>query len=181
MSKTNITLNGDIIILDSFRPEDAKPLTAIANNRKIWLNVRDRFPHPYTISNAHAFIKTAATSQSENYIFAIRHNGELIGSTGIFNGQDVYKQSYEIGYWIGEPYWGKGFASNSVGLITDFAFQSLNARKVWAGCFSYNKGSMKVLLKNDFVQEGILKGAIIKDGIVGDEYRFGKLHSSLEA
>jgi RimJ/RimL family protein N-acetyltransferase len=164
------------IILNKFKPKDAQQLSIIANNKKIWLNVRDRFPHPYNLSDAESFIKIATKENPNNKIFAIRYKNKLAGSTGIFNGDDVYKNTFEIGYWLGEEYWGKGIASKAVELITDYAFITLGARKVWAGCFAYNEGSMKVLLKNNFTQEGLLKDAIIKDGKVGDEYRFGKLN-----
>ena len=90
--------------------------------------------------------------------------------------KDVYKKSAEIGYWIGEPFWGNGIATKAVELITEYGFNKLALNRVYAGVFEYNITSMKVLEKNGYKKEGIFKNAILKNDKVYDEHRFFKLN-----
>ena len=89
--------------------------------------------------------------------------------------KDVYQKSAEIGYWIGEPFWGKGIATKAVELITKYGFDELNLNRIYTGVFEYNIVSMKVLEKNGFQKEGIFKNAVLKNDKVYDEHRFYKL------
>jgi ribosomal-protein-alanine N-acetyltransferase len=88
----------------SWRKEDAESVARYANNRKIWLNLRDAFPHPYTISDAHRFIDLCLSREPETY-FCISRGEEAIGSIGFGILSDVARFSAEIGYWLAEQYW----------------------------------------------------------------------------
>ena len=150
---------------------DKLKLSELLNNKKIWDNLRNKVPYPYQESDAINFIEFITKDNSQQ-VFAIEVNGNLCGVVGLVLQQDVYEKSAEIGYWIGEPFRGKGIASEAVKLMTDFGFNELNLRRIYAAVFEFNIASMKVLEKNGYLNEGILKKAVFKNGEVWDEHRF---------
>ncbi len=162
------------IILRPLNNKDANMLAQLANNRKIWINVRDFFPSPYSIEDANYFI---SLTQRENpqMSFAIEYNRQFCGMVGLSGQSDVYKKTAEIGYWIGEPYWNKGIATIAVKLLTSYGFDQLDFIRIHSGIFEYNIASMKVLIKNGYEKEGVFKKSIIKDGKIYDEHRFSKI------
>lgn len=168
MKNTEVTLR-------KLKLSDKSQLAELANNKKIWDNVRDYFPHPYSEKNAEEFIQLRSKNDTEE-IFAIESNGELCGMVGLIPQKDVYRKSAEIGYWIGEPYWGQGIATRAVGLILSYGFEDQKLIRLYAGVFEYNVASMKVLEKNGFRKEGISKKAIYKNGKIWDEHRYYKLN-----
>lgn len=85
---------------------DAPQLTTYANNPKIAVNLMDRFPSPYTLENAHWFINYAAENEGES-VFAIDQGEGLIGIISLIFKPDIYAASAELGYWLGEPFWGQ--------------------------------------------------------------------------
>lgn len=159
--------------LRRFRLEDAPSLARFANNRKVWLNVRDAFPHPYTEENARDFIGFVLSSSTER-IFAIEVAAEAVGSIGLKPQTDVYRLSLELGFWLGEPFWGRGIMTRAVGEVVDYAFQLPDINRVYAQVFEHNPASMRVLEKNGFQLEGILRKAVIKDGKLRDVHLYGK-------
>lgn len=163
------------ITLRKLKPSDKTQMVRLANNKNIWDNVRDGFGHPYTKKNAEEFILRQSKSDTEK-VFAIDCNHELCGLIGLILQKDVYRKSAEIGYWIGEPFWGKGIVTKAIELITTYAFDELKLIRIYAGVFEYNVGSMRVLEKNGFLKEGISKNAIFKNGKFWDEHRFALLN-----
>lgn len=157
----------DYMIRD-WKEEDALSISEYANNRKIWLNLRDGFPHPYTIEDAHRFIKSAVSEHSGKF-FAIADSNEAIGSIGISIGTDVHRLTAELGYWLGEPFWGKGIISGAVQTITKYAFDRFNLERIYAEPYKSNHASSRVLEKNGFRLEGELKANVYKDGKVIDQ------------
>ena len=91
------------IILRPLNDKDANILAQLANNRKIWINVRDFFPSPYSIDDANYFIGLTKR-ENPQMSFAIEYNKQLCGMVGLLGQSDVYKKTAEIGYWIGESY-----------------------------------------------------------------------------
>jgi len=166
------------VILRALNLSDKTGMAQLANNKKIWDNVRDGFGHPYTEKNAEEFIKRQAKSEMEK-VFAIDCNGELCGLIGLILQNDVYRKSAEIGYWIGEPFWGKGIVTKAIELITRYAFDELKLIRIYAGIFEYNVGSIRVLEKNGFKKEGVLKKAVFKNGEFWDEHRYALLNDIL--
>ena len=162
------------ILLRKLRSEDAQQLAILANNKNIWDNVRDAMPHPYSLENAEAFINHVQEANPE-WTLAIEFNGTMVGMIGLHLQNDVYRNSAELGYWIGEPHWGNGIASEAVRLIVLKGFNELDINRIFAGAFEYNQASMKVLEKNGFQREGIAKKAVIKNGEHWDEHRYGLL------
>lgn len=158
----------------TLRYADREQLTKLANNKKIWLNVRDMFPHPYTFEDAEKFIDSVK-QQDPQVTFAIEYDFKFVGAIGMVLQRDVYRFSAELGYWIGEPYWGKGITTRAVRLLCDYAFNKLNMEKLFAGVFQGNEGSKKVLEKCGFQLEGIARKAVFKNNKFLDEYRYGKM------
>src|ERR1051325_10612302 len=108
--------------LRNWRVGDEPSLVHHANNRKIWRNVRDRFPHPYRREDAVWWI-SFANSERPVVNFAIDVEGAAVGGIGLILRDDVYRLSAEIGYWLGEEYWGRGIASRAARALTDYAFE----------------------------------------------------------
>jgi RimJ/RimL family protein N-acetyltransferase len=151
------------IILRPLYDNDANVLAELANNKKIWDNVRDLLPFPYSIEDAIHFIKL---TQKENpqMTFAIEYDKQFCGIIGLIAQNGVYKRTAEIGYWIGEPFWNKGIATVSVKLLTDYGLNQLDLIRIHTGVFEYNIGSMKVLTKNGYSKDGVFRKAILKNG-----------------
>ncbi len=164
----------DNIRLDSLREENLDALVAQANNKKIWMNLRDMFPHPYSIENGKGFI-SMVQNDKKNIRFAIKYGDAFAGMIGLFPQDDVYKYNAELGYWIGEEYWGKGIGTKAVQLVCEYCFSETDLNRIFASIFSYNKASMRVLEKNGFQNEGIGAKAVFKDGNFYDEVRYARI------
>ena len=158
----------------SLREADAVELARHANNRKIWLQLRDRFPHPYKVDDARRFIVAARRADRETE-FAITVGGLAVGAIGITLGQDVERCSAEIGYWIGEPDWGRGIATRVLVEFTRFAFESYDLERLYAVPFASNAASCRVLKKAGYRLEGRMLRSAIKDGTVQDQCLFAIL------
>lgn len=159
------------IILRRLANDDQSSLARLANNKKVWDNVRDYLPFPYTEHDAEAFIRL--TRQEDPPLsFAIEYEGQFCGMVGLVRQSDVYKMTAEIGYWIGEPFWGKGIATTAVKLITRYGLNTLGLVRIHTGVFEYNTGSMRVLEKNGYGKDGVFKKSIFKNGKIWDEHRF---------
>jgi RimJ/RimL family protein N-acetyltransferase len=154
---------------------DAEALARLANNRKIWLNLRDRFPHPYTRADADGWIAHCEAETGTPTQFAIDLDGEAIGGIGVEMKSDVHRLTAEIGYWIGEPYWGNGIASAAVVEMTRYAFAEFPLERLEALVFEWNPASRRVLEKAGYVLEGRLARCIVKDGRIGDGFLYAAI------
>ncbi|RYE89479.1 MAG: N-acetyltransferase [Cytophagaceae bacterium] len=148
--------------------EDVSSLVKYANNWNIAQNMTDKFPFPYTESNGQAFI-AFATADDPIHIFAIAVNGEAVGSIGIHPQDDIYRRNAELGYWLAEPFWGRGIISAAIRQVIDFAFQTPGIDRVFARPFGTNDASQRVLAKNGFLLEGKLEKVLVKNGELLDE------------
>jgi RimJ/RimL family protein N-acetyltransferase len=175
-----ITLENQPVLLRELCPEDAIPLAVLANNKKIFDNVRDFFPYPYTEKDAEDFI---GYCQQENPVrtFAVIYEQSLAGVIGLVLQSDVYRKTAEIGYWIGEPFWNRGIATRAVNLMVGYAFDRLDLIRLHTGVFDYNKASQRVLEKCAFKLEGIFERSIIKNDKICDEYRYARLKKVSES
>ena len=152
-----------------WKPEDAGALASICNNKNIWLNVRDTFPYPYTVKNAVEWIGFSM-NQHPTKNMAVVHNGNIAGSIGVMPKEDVYRKSIEIGYFLGEQYWGQGIATTAVGLLLKYIESQFDIIRIYAEVFGHNRASMRVLEKNGFHLEGIREKAVIKNNEILDDY-----------
>jgi ribosomal-protein-alanine N-acetyltransferase len=150
-----------------WRKGDEDSLVRHANNVKIWRNVRDAFPHPYTRPDAEAWIITASAVPRTS--FAIEVDAEAVGGIGVVLGRDIYRRSAEMGYWLSEQYWGRGIVTEAVKAVTEYAFETFDLSRIWAGVFEWNLASARVLEKAGYTLDARLKKAAIKEGIVIDE------------
>ncbi|MGH7362760.1 MAG: GNAT family N-acetyltransferase [Candidatus Methylomirabilales bacterium] len=152
----------------SWRPGDVPALFRHANNRQVWRNLRDRFPHPYTARDAEDWIGRATAAVPETH-FAIAIGDEAVGGIGLDLQTEVHRRSAELGFWLGEPYWGRGIATEAVRAMTDFAFATFDLCRVYAGVFEWNPASMRVLEKAGYSCEGRLRKSVTKDGQTIDQ------------
>jgi len=154
--------------ITSTKPQE---IQFLANNHAIAKNLRDIFPFPYTLNDAHNFLELAASGKLGK-VFGIYSQGNFVGVGSIIPQRDVYRLNAEIGYWIGEGYWGRGYATNAVKLLAKYAFKELKLLRVYAYVFGFNTASMRVLEKAGFEREAIIKSSIIKEGKVHDEHLY---------
>jgi RimJ/RimL family protein N-acetyltransferase len=171
------TLDSDNLKLRCLTKEDELRLAKLCNNRKIWDNLRDFLPSPYTDQDARAFIDLCL-KENPQVTFAIEYRGELAGCIGLVTQSDIYRLTAEIGYWIGEPYWGLEIATEAVKMMTAYGFNQLNLVRIYSSVFDFNKASQKVLEKAGYKLEAIFEKSIIKNGVISDEYRYAKISPS---
>ena len=167
-------LNKNKVSLRALKEEDIPTFAILANNKKIFDNVRDVFPHPYSENDAATFINLKK-DEDPITVFAIESNGHLCGAIGLVRKEDVYRNTAEIGYWLGEPFWRKGIMTNAIKLMVEYGFNSLKLQRIEAGIFEYNLASMRALEKNGFKKEGIGQKAITKNEKRWDEHRYAKI------
>jgi ribosomal-protein-alanine N-acetyltransferase len=155
----------------SWAAGDVPALVVHANNHHIWINLRDRFPHPYTKADARAFIREARRAEPETN-FAIAVDAAAIGGIGFQLQSDVDRVSAEIGYWVGEAYWGRGIATEALVGVTRHAVEHHGLTRLFALPFAHNAASCRVLEKAGYVREGYLRRSAIKDGLVLDQIQY---------
>jgi RimJ/RimL family protein N-acetyltransferase len=153
---------------------DVPTLPRHANNYNIWIQVRDRFPHPYTGEHARQWVEAAAAEQPQTN-FAIDVHGEAVGGIGLILGTDVDRVSAELGYWIGESYWNRGIVTEAVRAFSDRAFETYDLTRVFAIPFVRNAASRRVLEKAGFELETILRMSAIKAGVIEDQALYARL------
>jgi len=161
-------ITGTRVTLRAWRPGDAGSLARHANNRNVASQLRDRFPHPYTLADARSFIQSV-TGARPTTLFAMVLDGEAVGGIGFFPGADVERFSAEIGYWLGEPYWGRGITVEAVRLVSAYAFETCNMLRLFALPFADNVRSTRVLEKAGYTREAVLRSSSVKYGAVRDQ------------
>jgi RimJ/RimL family protein N-acetyltransferase len=165
------------VTLRRWRKDDCERLAALANNHKIWLNLRDRFPFPYTKADAEAWIAHCDAEAGPPTQFAIELEGELAGAIGFEPLLNERRLSAEIGYWIGEPYWGRGIATAALIEASRRAFAEFPFQRLEAQVFAWNPASMRVLEKAGYQMEGRMHRSVLKDGQITDSVIYALLRS----
>ncbi len=162
----DVELEGRGFRLRRWRRGDEAALVRYADNRKVWLNLRDRFPHPYGAQAARCWIDLQESGGGPEYAFAIELGGEPVGGIGVSPYDDVALKTAEIGYWLGEPFWGRGIASEALRLLTEWAFATpeLELVRIEAHVFAWNPASARVLEKAGYEREALLRKSVYKDG-----------------
>ncbi|HEX8028620.1 MAG TPA: GNAT family N-acetyltransferase [Vicinamibacterales bacterium] len=157
--------------LSTIRPwaeSDAESLQRHADNREVSKQLRDRFPHPYTIDHARTFLKWAS-QLDEPTVWAIEVGGEAAGGIGIELHADVERASAEIGYWLGQSLWGRGIVTEALIAVTKAAFRRFEITRLYAVPFADHTASVRVLEKAGYVREGLMRQSAIKDGKIRDQ------------
>ena len=161
--------------LRPWRLEDRSDLLRHANNRNIWRNLRDLFPHPYLPEHADTWLAFASGPEPPEGIYAVEVDGTVVGGLGIERGKDIESRVAEIGYWLAEPFWGKGLTTAAVRAATHHALNETDLFRLYAPVFAWNTASMRVLEKAGYEREAILRRGGIKDGTVIDRVIYARV------
>lgn len=188
------------IVIRPWQYSDAEHSHRLCNNDKIWINMSDAFPRPYTLDAAYAWITRCRSRQSwhstappdgledskqdshlpSSWVFTV--DGKLAGGVGLVFRTDVENRCAELGYWLGEPYWGQSLGTNVVGRFMDWAWETYPwILRFEARVFGWNTASQRVLLKIGFEKEGIRKAAVWKNGQVTDIVCFAKVRDTVQS
>ena len=174
MESRNVELRSSVCTVRSYRPADAASLAKHGNNRRIWENLRDRFPHPFTEANGAEYIAHVLQAEVPTS-FAIDVGGEAVGGISLHIGTDIERICAEMGYWLGEEFWGRGIATSAIGLVTNYAFSELGLSRVFAIPFTNNVGSCRALEKVGYEREGMMRRSALKDGQIRDQFLYAKV------
>ncbi len=175
-------------ILRPFQRGDAPSMQRNIDNKIIHRNTL-RLPYPYTLKDAEKWVRKNIREEKKPYTagfvkeemskkqrkmfnFIIEINGEAAGSVGL---SSIHFPRAELAYWLAEQFWGQGIMTEAVGFTTEFGLKELKLRRIFAGVFPYNKASVRVLEKNHYKLEGILRKNLVKNRKVIDEYVFARV------
>ena len=150
---------------------DVESLHRHANNRKVSIHLRDRFPFPYELEHAKTFLGWLAKQPSPT-VWAIEVGGEAVGGIGVELHSDVERVSAEMGYWLGESVWGRGIATEALRAVTAEAFRRFDITRLYAVPFADHPASLRVLEKAGYVKEGLMRQSAIKDGKIRDQFLY---------
>ncbi len=160
--------------LRPFSAEDAPSLARFAEDVTVWRNLRDAFPHPYTLDHARGFIEHVQGRPSGCHL-AIVIEGQAVGSIGLKLGEDVERVSAELGYWLGAPFRGRGVMTEAIRAFTDESFERFSLTRIFALPFAHNTASCRALEKAGFTLEATLRRSAIKDGQITDQRLYARL------
>lgn len=159
-------------VVRSWRREDLPSLLRHGDNPKVAANMRDQFPHPYTEADGLRWLELA-TGELAGTNWAIEVGGEAVGGIGLRPQGDINDGTAEIGYWLGEPYWGRGIATAAVSAVTRHALATFGYRRLFAWAFAQNTPSRRVLEKCGYRLEGVMRQSAVKNGSVLDQAVYG--------
>lgn len=156
----------------SLRPycmEDIPSMVHHANSWKVARNLRDVFPHPYTERDARDFVALCIQNEGKGQLCrAIDVGGQAVGTISLTVGRDVYRKSGELGYWLGEDFWGRGIMTAAVQRICQEGFERFDLVRIYAQPYACNTASRRVLEKAGFTLEGVMRRGVYKNGQVQD-------------
>ena len=156
-------------VIRKWRISDRERLAEMLNNPKVLDNLRDGLPYPYTPADGEEYIASMlAADETRTFAFAITVDGVVIGSVGVFRQENIHFRTAELGYYIGEPYWGKGYTTSAVEQVCRYVFDHSDILRIFAEPFARNTASCRVLEKAGFQFEGTLRGNAVKNGEVLD-------------
>lgn len=157
------------IKIREWKIEDKTELAKNLSNMNILNNLRDGLPYPYTEDDAEDFIRAMLSADKEKtFAFAITLDGKAIGSIGVFRQENIHFRTAEMGYYIGEEYWGNGYTTKAVKQACSFMFENTDIIRIFAAPFAHNTASCRVLEKAGFICEGVLKSNAYKNGNIVD-------------
>ena len=168
VESSGVRIDCGCCVLRPWRGGDEPSMVRHANNYEVWRRLRDRFPHPYTRADAEQWISSTRQQNPQTH-FAIEARGEATGGIGLEPGNDVERRSAEIGYWLGESFWGRGIATSAVQALTGYGFEAFDLTRIFAVPFANSAASIRVLEKCGYVREGIMRRSVVKEGVVLDQ------------
>jgi ribosomal-protein-alanine N-acetyltransferase len=163
--------------LRKWQRSDKESLVSLANNFNVARNLTHEFPHPYGDAEADSWF-SLLESQTELVNLAIEVCGRAVGGIGIRIGQGVFSRSAELGYWLGEPYWGRGVMTEAVCAFAPYVMTHFGLLRLYAYANVDNYGSIRVLDKAGFIREGVARASAFKYGKVVDRVFYAKVVES---
>ncbi len=167
--------------LGELQPGDIPHIVRYAANPRIAARTLN-LPSPYTEKDAVYWINLAnqGFKNGTHFIFAIRNKAgnDFIGGIGLTLEQRFNRA--EVGYWLGEPFWNKGYVTEATGAVIRFGFESLGLNKITSSHFAQNPASGRVMQKNGMTREGELKEHIRKDNVYHTLILYGLTRSDYE-
>ena len=163
-----------MIRLRDYHSTDAPRLVELANNENVSRFLVYTFPYPYTMNDALWWITTGSHDNGAK-TKVIEYDGAFVGSVGITPQVGWKSHTAEIGYWLGEAFWGRGIATRALKQMTAEAFAEGGWKKLFAPVLAPNRASARVLEKGGFHLEGVFKNEVIKNGQVYDILHYARL------
>jgi RimJ/RimL family protein N-acetyltransferase len=171
----SVKLTPPAVTLRPWARSDAAAFLRIADDREIWLNQRERFPHPLTLPTAELWIADHVEARPPLTTFAVLAAGELAGGVALRRREEPHAICADLAFWVGRPYWGRGIATAAVRAATAHAFDALGLERVQAFVYDWNAASSRVLEHAGFTLEGRLRRYVLKDGRSGDALLYARL------
>ena len=166
-------IKGNGFVLRPWRDSDLESLVENANNKKVALNLAASFPHPYTKRDGLAFIRMKRGPKQA--LFAIDISGKGVGNISAELGKGEYTHVASMGYWLGEKHWGKGIMTKAIREFARHLSEKHGIVRLEATTYLWNRPSQRVLEKNGFKCEGILRKRTLKNGKYVDERMYSKI------
>ena len=164
--------------LRPYTDSDIPALVALLSAREIAATTL-RIAHPYTEQHAREFLIHALNPDKLWLAITLRHDGQLCGGIGLMLKPE--HQQAELGYWIGVPYRGHGYASEAARAMVRYGFDDLKLHRIAAMCMTRNPASARILLKLGMHYEGCLRQAQNKWGEYVDVACYGILRNEWDA
>lgn len=163
------------VTLRPWARSDAEAFLRLASDREIWLNLRERFPHPLTLPAAELWLADHLEAPPPVTAFAVVAGGEVAGGVNLRRREEPHAICADLTFWVGRPFWGRGIATGAVHAATSYAFDTLGLERVQAFVYDWNATSSRVLERAGFVLEGRLRRYVLKDGRSGDALLYARL------
>ncbi|MCM3748618.1 GNAT family N-acetyltransferase [Paenibacillus pasadenensis] len=178
----DLTLQTERLTLRLLLPEDAESIETLAGDREV-ADTTLNMPHPYPPGSAAAFIarRREAAEQGDGFTFAITlaETGAFLGAVGLHVNKT--HNMAELGYWVGKPYWSKGYCTEAAARAVQFAFDELELNRLYAAAMTRNPASYKVMENIGMRFEGILRHHIRKGDVYEDLRYYGLLRTDVES
>lgn len=168
--------------LRPWRTGDLTALLRHADDRAVWRNLQDSFPHPYTERDARAWLASAGRGDDDDddaRRWAVEVDGAAAGGIGLHFQGDIYRLTAFVGYWLGRDHWGRGIATEALAAVCAYGFARRPLQRIEARVLAWNPASARVLEKAGFRYEGRQRRAAIKDGHVLDLLLYARLRDYL--
>ena len=173
-------MNVQLFSFEKWSEKHIPDLVRHADNPAVSDNLRNIFPSPYTEEDARTWISIcSAADENIDYNRAIVIDGEAAGGIGITRQADVCCRTAELGYWLGEEFWGRGIMPEAVRRICERTFLETDIVRIFAGPFARNRRSRRVLEKAGFTLEGIHRMEIYKNGCFDDSCMYALLKEDI--
>jgi RimJ/RimL family protein N-acetyltransferase len=160
---------------------DVEALVRVGDDHDIWLNLRDRFPHPFTTPAAQLWLTDQAAESDPPMSFAGEWRGQLVGGVRLKRREDAHAVCADLTFWLGREFWGQGIALAAVRLVTSYAFEGLGLERVQAFVYDWNPTAARVLESAGFQLEGRLRNYVKKDDRLGDALLYARLRGDAAA